>query len=81
MDGLSRGLGLSINGNMRYVQIRIRSIDLMEGVIEAFSKGAFKLSNKGVGVTVLTYRFLLRLTELLLGITDFLFLILQDLLQ
>ena len=43
MDGLNRGLGLSINGNMRYVQIRIRSLDLMEGVIEAFSKGAFKL--------------------------------------
>ena len=43
MDELNRGLGLGINGNMRYVQIRIRSLNLMEGVVEAFRKGAFKL--------------------------------------
>ena len=72
MDRLNRGLGLSVNGNMRYIQIMIRSPDLMEGVVKAFSKGAFKLWKKGVGVTVLTYRFLLRLLEMLLSITDFL---------
>ena len=43
MDKLNWGLGLSVNGNMGYIPIMIRSLDLMEGIVEAFSKGAFKL--------------------------------------
>ena len=53
----------------------------MEGVVEAFSKGASELCQKGVGITILTYRFFLRLTKLVLGVTDFFLLVLQDLPQ
>ena len=55
---------------MGHVQVRIRSLDLTESVIEAFSKQASKLCQKGVGVMILTYRFLLRLTELVLGVYE-----------
>ena len=81
VDALNRGLGLDININMKCLQIMIRSLDLTKGVVEAFSKGAFDLCQKGVGITILMYCFLLRLTELVLGVTDFFLLILQDPLQ
>ena len=61
---------------MRYVQVRIRSLDLMEGVVEAFSKGASELCQKGVRTTILTYRFFLCLTKLVLGVSDLFLLIL-----
>jgi len=53
----------------------------MEAFVKAFSKEASELCQKGIGVTVLTYRFFLRLTELVLGVTDLLLLVLQDLPQ
>ena len=66
---------------MRYIQVRIGSFDLTEGVVKDFGKGASELCQKGVRITILTYRFFLRLTELVLGITDLLLFILRDLPQ
>ena len=53
----------------------------MEAVVKAFSKGASELCQKGVRVTELTYRFILHLMEPFLGVTNFFFLVLQDLPQ
>ena len=61
---------------MRYIQVRIGSFDLPEGVVKDFDKGASELYQKGVRITILTYRFFLRLSELALGITDLLLFIL-----
>ena len=54
---------------------------MTEVIVKGFSKGAPKLCQKGIGVTVLTYRFFLRLTELVLGVADFFLFVLQDLPQ
>ena len=38
VDGLNRGLVLGVDIDMTHVQVRIRSLDLMEGVVKTLSK-------------------------------------------
>ena len=72
---------LGLNGNMGHVQVGIRILNLTEGIVKTFSKRAFKFCKEGVGVTILTYCFLLRLTKLVFGVRNLFFLVFQNLPQ
>ena len=81
VDGLGRSLSLSVDGNVRKIQVREGGFDLMEAVVKTVGKGATKLLQEGVGVVILSYHILFSLTEVTLCLRDLCLLILKNLLQ
>ena len=62
-------------------RVRVGLLNLTESVIKTLQIRISELGQQGVEVTILTYRHLLSLTELILQVLDLLILILKSLLR
>ena len=80
IDRLGRSLCLGVDGDVRKIHVREEGFDLMEAVVKTVSKGATKLLQEGVKVTILSQPILLSLTEVTLCFQDLYLLILENLL-
>ena len=80
IDRLGRSLCLGVDGDVRKIHVREEGFDLMEAVVKTVSKGATKLLQEGVKVTILSHPILLSLTEVTLCFQDLYLLILENLL-
>ena len=81
VDGLGRSLSLSVDGNVRKIQVREGGFDLTEAVVKTISKGATKLFQESVELVILSHCILLSLTKVTLCLQDLCLLILENLLQ